>query len=400
MVGGADRATAGGTGSGAAAGAGAVEVVRVADRHIPQLANFIRQVWDPNANPDTVRRAREASAAENPAAGGTPPATFLLLSGDRAIGHVGTIPIRLWYGCRAWPAHWVKGLMVLPEHRNGPVGFMVLKEATKHLDCALAMVVEVAPRRLFGALGFTDLGPLPNYLRVLRPARILQRLDLERIKLGATSRRLAPLVGFLRRSDLAALAGYALGAGIGLVTATVGRSRRALRAEYPPRLDRDEVSRLWDAVRSALPACPVRDGAYLGWRYDAGPSAPYRLALVREGEALVGLSIVRRPSAEPDPRLGDARVAVISDLLFHPERQDVGLAALAAAETLARDLEADALLCSASHAAVSGALRRRAYFPLPGNVHVLVRRLPEGAGAPTLAEWWLTRGDSNADDVF
>jgi hypothetical protein len=173
-----------------------------------------------------------------------------------------------------------------------------------------------------------------------------------------------------------------------------------LRADYPPRLNRVEVTRLWDAVRPALAAAPVRDGPYLDWRYDTGPSAPYRIALVREGDTLVGLSIVRRPSAEPDPRLGDVRVAVISDLLFHPERRDVALATLAAAETLARDLGADALLCSASHAAVSGALRRRAYFSLPGNVHVLVRQLPESAGGAELAEWWLTRGDSNADDVF
>lgn len=398
MVDGGDRATDGETVP--SVGAGAVEVVRVADRHVPQLASFIREVWDPGADPESVRRARAASAVENPAAGGTPAPTFLLLSGDLAIGHVGTIPIRLWYRGRAWPVHWVKGLMVLPEHRNGPVGFLLLKEAIKHLDCALAMVVEAAPRRLFGALGFTDLGPLPNYLRVLRPARMLRRLDLERIKLGVMSRRLGPLVEFLRRSGLAALAGYALGAGIGVVTLTAGRARRSLRPEYPSRLDADEVTRLWELVRSELPAGPVRDGAYLAWRYETGPMSLYRVALVREGDALVGIAIVRRPSAEPDPRLGDVRVAVISDLLFSPERRDIGRATLAAAETLARDLGADALLCSASHEAVGGALRRRAYLSLPGNVHVLVRGLPDGEGAPDLGAWWFTRGDSDADDVF
>lgn len=393
-------ASEGGPPSGVEAGAGSVEVVLVADRHIPQLADFIRQVWDPEADPDGVRRAREASALENPAAGGMPAPTFLVLSGDRAVGHVGTIPIRLWYRGRAWPVHWVKGLMVLPEHRNGPVGFLVLKEAIKHLDSALAMVVEAAPLRLFGALRFTDLGPLPNYLRVLRPARMLRRLDLERIELGAMSRRLRPLLGLLRRSGLAALAGHALGAGVAIVTAALGPSSRSLRVEYPPRLDADEVTRLWDSVRPGFPTGPVRDGAYLAWRYGTAPFSPYRVAVVREGDTLVGLSIVRRPRAEPDPRLGDVRVSVISDLLFSPERRDVGLTTLAAAETMARDLGADALLCSASHAALSDLLRRRAYAPLPGNVHVLVRGLPEGEATPGLAEWWLTRGDSDADDVF
>jgi hypothetical protein len=38
---------------------------------------------------------------------------------------------------------------------------------------------------------------------------------------------------------------------------------------------------------------------------------------------------------------------------------------------------------------------------VPGNVHFLVRE-PAGDGAtgPGLADWWITRGDSEADEVF
>ena len=52
-------------------------------------------------------------------------------------------------------------------------------------------------------------------------------------------------------------------------------------------------------------------------------------------------------------------------------------------------------------AAVRPLLRRRAYLPLPRNVHFMVR-MP--AGGPTLpqdlASFWLTRGDSEADEAF
>ena len=66
-----------------------------------------------------VRQARARSAEENPAAAGQEPPTFLMLSADQALGHVTTIPIRLWDRDSIIPAHWIKGLMVVPEHRNG-----------------------------------------------------------------------------------------------------------------------------------------------------------------------------------------------------------------------------------------------------------------------------------------
>jgi hypothetical protein len=95
------------------------------------------------------------------------------------------------------------------------------------------------------------------------------------------------------------------------------------------------------------------------------------------------------------------RVATASELLAPVDRPRVLRALLAGAETVARSLDADALLCTASHPAAREALRRRAYLPFPGNVHVLVREPPDTAPLPrALAGWWLTRGDSHADEVF
>ncbi len=93
-------------------------------------------------------------------------------------------------------------------------------------------------------------------------------------------------------------------------------------------------------------------------------------------------------------------MATICELVFPPRRRDIGLAALAAAETAARGLRADALLCSASHPGLHSLLKRRAFLRLPGNVHVMVRELGTTALPVQLQDWWVTRGDSNADEVF
>jgi hypothetical protein len=72
---------------------------------------------------------------------------------------------------------------------------------------------------------------------------------------------------------------------------------------------------------------------------------------------------------------------------------------MVAAERIARDHDADALLCTASHHTLRPMLRRRAFLPVGGNVHFMIRD-PAPQPPRPLPEWWLTRGDSSADEVF
>jgi len=58
-------------------------------------------------------------------------------------------------------------------------------------------------------------------------------------------------------------------------------------------------------------------------------------------------------------------------------------------------------LCSASHPALARLLRRQAYVPLPGNVHVLLHDRTNATHWPRdLSAWWLARGDGEADEAF
>ncbi|TLZ76343.1 MAG: GNAT family N-acetyltransferase [Methanobacteriota archaeon] len=161
-----------------AARAPAIEVTRAEQRHLDSLAEFIRRVWDPAATFERVRRARAEAAATNPVEPGRDIPTFLFLHEGRVVGHVSTIPVRVWQASGVRAVHWVKGLEVLPEYQNGPVGFLVLKHAVHELGPALSLAVRPAAHRLLQAVGFRDLGAVPNFLLPLSPARMLERLDL------------------------------------------------------------------------------------------------------------------------------------------------------------------------------------------------------------------------------
>jgi GNAT superfamily N-acetyltransferase len=378
-----------------------VEVVKVSDHHVTALAEFYRAVWDPGATADSVRASRAAAAESNPVSPGHESPTVLFLRDGRALGHLTTIPTRVWSGGTERPAHWLKGLMVLPEYRNGPVGFALAKETIRHVGCALAIAVQPSAWKLFCALGFADLGVMSNHLLILKPASVL-RLDLDALGLDGLPPWLSRSARFVsRHRTTTAAMGAVASAALRGWTAPSAFRMQGLSVSFVESLDPAELDGLWERVRTMLPAAPVRDGRYLQWRYGASHGSAYQFVAVRDGSVLAGFAVVRRPRTNGDSRLHGLRVATLSDIVAPPNRSGVALAALAGAEALARGFDADAVLCSASHRRLRRLLPARAFIPIPGNLHVLVRdpggacRLPRA-----LDQWWLTRGDGDSDEVF
>lgn len=370
-----------------------------AGEHDSVLAEFFRSTWDPDATPHSVRRSRLAAAARNVVSPGTESPAFLFLQNGRVIGYVGSIPIRAWDGSTERPAHWVKGLMVLPEFQNGPVGFLLLKEAARHLDCSMALAVLPVVVGLFERLGFTDVGMLSNFVRILRPARAFGRVRLADIGFSHLPTGLLRAADLAQRAGIASAAGLCAGAGTRLYAAVRGGFPRSLAIETTiPKPS--ELDALWRRARRTTRAGLVRDSSYLNVRYPRQDSS-HQYVSVRKGGEIVSLAIVKCPRSQGDPRLRGVTVATISEWIFPLDSPEPGLAALAGAEMVARRLGAAALLCSASHSASLPLLARRGYWKVPANVHLLVHSPRQQSPLPSrLADWWITRGDSNADEVF
>jgi hypothetical protein len=382
-----------------------IQATLATDEHADAIAAFYRETWSPDATAESILAARRRAAAENVVAPGEAPPLALVLEGSRVIACCGSIPQRLWDGVAEYPAYWVKGLMVLPEYRRGPIGFLVGKALAAHLPRATVPVVAPAARRLFGALGYTDLGAVTNFVRALRPGSLAQRLDVAGLGLALPG-WLTAGVRLAQRARVAGVAGGAVGIALDLAAAVTRRGAGRLSTDCtiePPA--REELDRLWRTAREAIVASPVRDGRYLRGRYGATGTAPdenrYAFVTARDGTQLVGVAVLLQPRAISDPRLRGVRVATISDIVFPPERADVGLALLGAVERAARSAGADAILATTSHSALARLLRRQAYVALPGNVHFFLHDTTGTARWPRdLASWWLARGDGEADEVF
>ena len=378
-----------------------LEIVRAQDQHAEALAAFIRAVWNPAATATSVLAARAAGAQHNVAEPGVAPPTWIALRGGQVLGYVTTLSARFSNGTREWPGYWIKGLMVLPEFQSGPIGYHVLKAAAQALPLSGGLAVAPAARRLFTALGYRDCGAIDNWLRPLRPARIVQRLDMTQLGLYRMPSWMPTLMKVARATGLGAAAGLSAGWALRLTAAMRRPKTGAFLSEIldPPQHAPD-ISALWRRCSAALRSAVVRNPDYLVPRYPIEPDGRYAWVGVRRGESLAGLAIVRRPRDASDERLRGIRVATLSDLLFDPADVMSGLALLGAVERTARTFDADALLASSSSPSVARLFRRQWYFPLGGTIHLLFRASGESGAdlGQTVGDWWLQRGDGGSDD--
>ena len=367
--------------------------------HAPLVAEFFRKVWEPTATAETVLRGRDEAIRNQPFFAGRDIPTVIFIRDNNVIGYVSSIPIQLWSVDQECPAFWVKGLMVLPEFRNGPIGFYLVKELLRLTPCALSLTVSSGSRRIFEGLGFKGLGQINNYVRILRPASMARKLDFAALGFSGVSNWMQTTLRMLQRGG--AWAAAPMGPAMTLLSAIRRPRAGDLTTDNPDSWpDSAELMRLWQQVRHEYGTAAVRDDRYLPTRYQLRPNGNYSVIVAREHGRLAGIAILRTPKREGDPRLRGIGVATLSDILYPVSKPAIGSALLAATDRAAHELHADCLLVSTSSPLLSRLLSRGSYIRVPANMYFLFRDEPQSSLSSNLADWWLTRGDMNADEVF
>jgi hypothetical protein len=291
--------------------------------------------------------------------------------------------------------------MVLEQYRNGPIGYQLVKEMMKRVSLTAVMTVAPAARRLFQAVGFKDLGPVPNYITVIRPTRVLCALDVKRLGLASLSRSLRLTLKVARWPPAAWLGGITASAGLCLLDMANHLSSLGLRAVATATLpSAAEIDALWHRLRPQLNLAPSRSGAYMEWRYLGGRPGRYEFIEVRKRGQLRALLVVRRPERVDDPRLAGLRLGLVVDLIVDPTDRGAVTAAFLGARSWGRKAACDAVLLTLSHLGVGRLVKRLGFVKIPGNVHFMLRAPAGALNAPQdTARSWLTRGDAWGDDI-
>jgi hypothetical protein len=347
---------------------------------------FTRRVW-PKSDDHPLPGERGEAKPTSP--------RVLFLKGDEVIGHVATVPIRLAVAGRLLDASWAVGLMVVPEHRSGPVAPLLMKKLNQAVEIGLTLHVEEAALRVFKGVGWRHIGVIPQYVRVLN-ARTFVRTFAHRgehFRSGCCSRFWTALTR--ASGPVAALVGIAF-AGLAVVGAV--RRRRAPGATVvEERGFEPSYTSLGDRVKSKFAVWVFRDEPYLTARYGRRMGAYRLLACGRQGR-LLGYCIVKLRQVDNDPRMGDIRMGTIVDSVFDPDEPEVLDSLLQSAVALCRREGIDVVFCSASLREIGRRLRYHAFVPMPGTLNVAFHDRTRTIGEQfPLESWHLMRGDSDAD---
>lgn len=356
----------------------------------PELADacdrFTRRVWPRRDDGDETGRSRDAAA---------PAPRVLFLKGGEVIGHVATVPVRLAVAGRLLDASWAVGLMVVPEHRSGPVAPLMLKKLNESIDIGLTLHVDDTALRVFKGVRWQHLGVVPQYVRILDALacvrtltpRAQQFLPRPWSRLGAVLPRVSRPVAVLISAAITGLSAVGALRRRGAAAVTVAEER-TFDAGY---------TELAERVRDKFTVWVFRDEQYLTSRYGSR-MASYRLLACRRQGRLLGYCIIKLRQFDSDPRLGNLRMGTIVDCLFDPDEPEVLDALVRSAIALCRRAGSDVVFCSASFGAIGRRLRRHGFLRIAGTLnaafhdrsHMIDTTIP-------LAAWHLMRGDSDAD---
>ncbi|HUF46918.1 MAG TPA: GNAT family N-acetyltransferase [Vicinamibacterales bacterium] len=204
--------------------------------------------------------------------------------GGTLLGHISTMPFQMWWGDRDVRARSSLDQFVDPKARGRGVGVALVKAHIADIDLGLALGMTPSSYPIFKKF-FTDIGPVPAYLRVLDGSALARR-------------KWGPVAG--------TLAGPVVGLGLTLFSRRVPSADGVAVSEVASFTD--DYTDLWARARASYASVVRRDRAYLQWKYERCPYHRYRVFEVRTRGTLSGFAVVR---AEGEPAF---RRGIIVDL--------------------------------------------------------------------------------------
>ena len=338
-----------------------------------EVFSFQGAAW-PHRNPSLIPGRWRWMFVDSARRLGREPKVWIHKAGDRVVGHMGSIPVRLKAGADILDTGWLVDTMVADDYRSRGLGSRLMVQAHEEQPFSLSLGQTSEMREIQFRLGWQKVAHLETAQLLIRPENVI-------------------------RGKLPKPAAFAAGLGL--------RASSAIRDLFRPAshvtvrtIDRFDHrhDELWHAVSSSVTCAVVRDAAYLNWKYVDQPGQHFIRLEILDSDRLLGIVVlaVREPSASYKYR----RVFLV-DLVAPFSNHEALVQVVQAAATQAAERGADAVLCLHIGAPLTRALKACG-FALRRPERVLLvddTTLP----APTrelLADgvnWLVTQGDSDID---
>jgi hypothetical protein len=302
--------------------------------------------------------------------------TYVALKGDKIVGQVGGIPVKVKVGSEEVLAAQTCDIIVSARHRKGTPFFRLHKAASKEVEprgwsFVYGFSIESTYRISTKMLGFVSAGPIGKLVKILKPAPFLRN----KVKPGF----LCDTLGALGAHSLKMLDTLRTGSIQGVEIWEVDRFDSVF----------DE---LWRRRAEDFDIMVVRDSTYLNWRYTQNPIQAYTTFGATKSGTLAGFvtTCIRQE--------GDIRRGYIVDLLVDPQDKETCNALFAYAIDHFRREGADSINTWLPEHTMAFGLAKRVGFVVRKTSHNLIVRSHGRWDNELLTDrsrWFLTMGDSD-----
>ena len=350
-----------------------IEICRRSENERPALETMYAEVFGEKAASESRARWRW-QYEENPNLPPEGPEIWVAKENGRVLGQYATMPVRLKVLSRILRASWGMDVMVGPNLQRKGIGSRLFLYWDQQVEASLGLGLSLASYTLFRKLAWEDVGPVPCYSKVLDPRALLQK------RLGPTAgRALTPLLAIYLR-----------------LVHPERRTRGAESVEVRPLEGPfgDAYDALWERVAPAFDFIAERTAPYLEWKYHLVPYVDYDVLEARRDGVLTGFVVLRMTERN------GVKLALLVDLLAHPEDKPTVGALLDAALTWARARDAARMQTFTFDRRLAARLGSKGFFPIASPMQFCLRihadHVDERFFRDT-SRWHVTFGDSDQD---
>ena len=374
-----------------------MEVTYYNDHYFEKLLDFYKRIWDPDLNEEKLNHRFRVEYPRNPYfhEGGFPIA--LLIVDDQIVCHTIGTPCRLWAHNSERPMHWLSGLYLLPEFRGQGYGNLIPISLTKTFPIVSGLAVIAPSVRIHQKLGWTIVGKIPEYIKILKPKLFLLHIDLTKLKnMPRVLKRFAAIYELFKKSFFLSFASGFIDLYYRFLDKKAYKPSGYKNVSLMPVDDFDHrVDALWDKSKRLIRFAQVRSSKYLNW-YFASDKGWIKLLLSIDG-VIEGYAIISVKSFGDQDQLPGQKVASVIDMLWNFSKPDILAVFIRQIEAYLRQLDVYFMIFSIHHISARKIFIDQGYLPIPSTMHLMINSsLPDVNLSNNKDDWFFTRGDGDA----
>ncbi|MEM3101454.1 MAG: GNAT family N-acetyltransferase [Candidatus Nitrosotenuis sp.] len=272
---------------------------------------------------------------------------------NRVIAHIAMVPFKFRKDEKLLLGGFICELMVDEDYRQELLfPKMLLKMLKEYKDLGVDFVYSLSNRekvvKAYQSFSFRIIGELDVYAKPYKLTKIVQYF----IKNKILNAILRPCLSTIER--------------LSFLRRRAGRTYPYLEITEIPRFDLN-IDQFISNVQKHFPYCILRNSTILNWRTVDSPTRKYQILVVKEKGNIIGYIILRRM------KMKQFDVLAIVDILFSPERVDVGRALLNATHKIALQLNVDmSTFLSSPHDPLFPILKKYGYFKTPDTFYLFL----------------------------